>query len=104
MIGLRGPVEKYPNLPSILVMDLEVDITPEAINSLFGTETIKKGSVFAEKVASKGNHLQWIANTIVVDQPAWATIGDETSRHDMKSEAKLWLKFVCALIMPSKND
>lgn len=29
---------------------------------------------------------------------------DEISHHDLMFEAKLWLKFMCARIMPFKND
>lgn len=37
MMGLHGQMEDYPNLPSVLVRSVEVDITLEAINSLFCT-------------------------------------------------------------------
>lgn len=40
----------------------------------------------------------------MVGQPAWATLGGEISRKDLRFEAKLWLDFACSRIMPSKND
>lgn len=48
--------------------------------------------------------LQWVSNTIAMDQPSYATMRGKISRHDLKFEVKLWLEFVCAWIMPSKND
>lgn len=57
-----------------------------------------------DKVATKGRQLLWVANTIVVDQPAWKIIEGEISHHDTKVKSKLWIEFVYALIMPPKND
>lgn len=54
---LYGLVEQFPNLPSVLVRGVEVDITPYAINSLFWDETIRRGTTFAEKIATKGSTL-----------------------------------------------
>lgn len=65
-MGLRGPAEKFPNISHVLVRGVEVDITPETINSLFWDEKIKKGITFAVKVSTKGSKLQWVSNTIAV--------------------------------------
>ncbi|KAK6773928.1 hypothetical protein RDI58_029167 [Solanum bulbocastanum] len=43
-IGLRGPVEKFPNLPSILVRCVGVDITPK--NDLKGNNLLDEYDMF----------------------------------------------------------
>lgn len=35
-MGLRGPVDKFPNLPSVLLRGVEVDIMPEANDYILG--------------------------------------------------------------------
>lgn len=49
----RGLVEKFANIFLVIVRGVEVDITLEAINSLFCDEKIKKESAYAEKNYNK---------------------------------------------------
>ncbi|MCD7467731.1 hypothetical protein HAX54_005343 [Datura stramonium] len=54
----KGRVDTMPYLPSMLVHGQEVDITPEAINSLYWAEPIQPNSVFRRKVEDKENLFQ----------------------------------------------
>lgn len=65
-MGLRGPVENFPNLTLVLVQGVEVDIIPKVISSLFWDEKISKGSMYIVKIATRSSQLQWVANTIKI--------------------------------------
>ncbi|MCD7456661.1 hypothetical protein HAX54_032645, partial [Datura stramonium] len=58
-------------------------------------ETHRKGTEFVVRVATKGDQLQWVAQTIAIGQLLWATIGGEIPRQDLRFEAKLWLYMMC---------
>lgn len=75
---------------------VEIEFTREAIYTLFSDEKIRKGSAYADKIAKKGNQLQWVANIIVVHPPVWAAIGSEISHHDLSLKTNLGLN-LCLL-------
>ncbi|MCD9637767.1 hypothetical protein HAX54_021236 [Datura stramonium] len=43
-------------------------------------KTIALETKFSEKIATKGNQLRWMASTIAMEQPMWATIGGEIAK------------------------
>lgn len=53
----KGPVDKYPNFPSVKVRGVEIDVTPAAINSLLWSEPIEGWDEFTRRVATKQNQL-----------------------------------------------
>lgn len=51
----RGLVESHSCLPSVNVRGVPVDVTTEAINSLYWTDHIPPSTEFKEKIADKDN-------------------------------------------------
>ncbi|MCD7469020.1 hypothetical protein HAX54_007638, partial [Datura stramonium] len=98
-----GRVDEFLNLLSVMAQGVEVDIALDIIISIYLAEPIAMGTKFAEKIATKGNQLQWVTNTIAIEQPIWATIGGKIPRQDLHCNAKLCLNLVFCRLMPSKN-
>ncbi|KAK6777712.1 hypothetical protein RDI58_024430 [Solanum bulbocastanum] len=65
---------------------------------------IRKWSAFAEKTATKSSQLQWIANTIVVGQPIWATIRGITDKGDNEDTIEMQQYMKASLRQPTRKE
>ncbi|MCD9561367.1 hypothetical protein HAX54_020428, partial [Datura stramonium] len=86
-----GRVDEFPSLPYFMVRGREIDITPNAINSIYSVEPIALRTEFMEQIATNGNQLKWVASTITTTRPIWASLGRKIPRHDLRFKAKMWL-------------
>ncbi|MCE0480709.1 hypothetical protein HAX54_037801, partial [Datura stramonium] len=62
----------------------EVNITPEAINSIYWDDPTRPSLEFQRKVEDKENQFKCVAKIIARDQPQWATSKGMIHSHDLK--------------------
>ncbi|MCD7458122.1 hypothetical protein HAX54_037369 [Datura stramonium] len=105
-IGMRdwGPFT-IPADPYFPELGQEVQITPEAINSLYWVEPIKPHSVFRRNVEDKANQFQWVSSTINIIKLAKVipSMIQQAIKRAMQP-ARDKLRGLCATVEVLEND